>query len=370
MSSVILENLTKRFGDSVAVDSVNLEIQSGDLFSLVGPSGCGKTTLLRMIAGLERPDSGKIWIGGQLAFSGDEGIFLPPRSRNLGMVFQSYALWPHMTVYDNIAFGLQVRKVPQKDIGNRIREVLELMQIPDLGLRFPGELSGGQQQRVALAREFVTGASTLLMDEPLSNLDARLRMDMRTELKRLHNDTSVTIIYVTHDQLEALTLSTRVAVLNKGKVQHVGTPDEVHERPANLFVSEFIGLNPINIFYQSGGGSGATGGIPEDVRSIVGKLKELTKAEREGVVVGVRPEYLSISDRPGQNSFSATVETVLSAGPSDYVNVLVNGHAPTLRIMIQEFTKAGIEPGAQVHVEVDLDRALVFDSDTQMSLRP
>lgn len=234
MRGVKLENITKRFGQTVAVNDVSLEIKGGDFFCLLGPSGCGKTTLLRMIAGLEKPDEGRIWIGDDLVYDSSDRTFIPPGSRRIGLVFQSYALWPHMTVEQNILFGLQVRKIPHDVQKRRLNEVNSLLQINGLERRYPNELSGGQQQRVALARELVTGADVLLMDEPLSNLDAQLRIDMRAELKRLHSDTEVTIIYVTHDQVEALSLSSMVSVLRNGVVHQCAPPDDIYNLPRSV----------------------------------------------------------------------------------------------------------------------------------------
>ena len=219
MPEIRLNNVSKRFGKFVAVDNLNLDIESNAFITLLGPSGCGKTTTLRMIAGLETPTEGSISIDGKVVFDADRGINLPPNKRDVGFLFQNYALWPHMTVYQNIAFGLENLKWDKKRIRERANELLKMLRIEQFESRYPSELSGGQQQRVAIARTLAPGPKVLFMDEPLSNLDAKLRMEMRTELKRLHKDTDSTFVYVTHDQLEAMTLSTRVCIMENGVLQ-------------------------------------------------------------------------------------------------------------------------------------------------------
>ncbi|RLF22984.1 MAG: sugar ABC transporter ATP-binding protein [Thermoprotei archaeon] len=240
MVRVKLENLTKRFGKVVAVDNLNLEIKDGEFMALLGPSGCGKTTPLLMIAGIYKPTKGYIYFDDVIVND------LPPRERNIGMVFQNYALYPHMTVFDNIAFPLKLKKLPKKEIEKEVRRVAKLLRIEELLDRKPAQLSGGQQQRVALARALVKKPDLFLMDEPLSNLDAKLRVVMRAELKRLQKELGITTIYVTHDQVEAMTMADRIAVLDRGKLQQVGTPEELYYKPANLFVAGFIGTPPMN----------------------------------------------------------------------------------------------------------------------------
>ncbi|HHR85888.1 MAG TPA: ABC transporter ATP-binding protein, partial [Candidatus Acetothermia bacterium] len=230
-----VSELVKRFGEVVAINHVNLEIDPGEFFVLLGPSGCGKTTLLRCIAGLEQPDEGRIVIGDKTVFSSDDDIVLPPGRRNVDMVFQSYALWPHMSTFENIAFGLKLKKMSHAEIKRRVDQVLSDLGMDGLQKRFPFELSGGQQQRVALARLLANQPPVFLMDEPLSNLDARLRLDMRSELKRLHHDAGATTVYVTHDQTEALTMASRVVVMDKGVIQQIAPPEELYATPANLF---------------------------------------------------------------------------------------------------------------------------------------
>ncbi|MBD3207490.1 ATP-binding cassette domain-containing protein [Candidatus Bathyarchaeota archaeon] len=235
MVKVNLENITKRFGEVIAADQINLEIEDGEFFTFLGPSGCGKTTTMRIIAGLEYPTEGKI-------FYDDKDVTqLPSHKRNTGMVFQNYALWPHMTVFDNVAYGLRVRKVSDEEVRNRVQEALELVHLGGLGDRFPNQLSGGQQQRVALARVLVINPDILLLDEPLSNLDAKLRVEMREEIKEIQRELGITTIYVTHDQEEAMAISDRIAIQNYGAIIQVGTPRDVYNKPIDLFIATFIG---------------------------------------------------------------------------------------------------------------------------------
>jgi iron(III) transport system ATP-binding protein len=234
---ITVKDLTKRFGSQEVVSRVSFSIEEGELFTLLGPSGCGKTTLLRLIAGFYAPD------GGEIRF--DERVVnaVPPHERGIGMVFQNYALWPHMKVFDNVAYGLKLQKVESARIAERVNGVLEKVKLAGLGGRYPGQLSGGQQQRVALARALVLNPKILLLDEPLSNLDAKVRIQVRAEIRKLQQELGITTIYVTHDQEEALTLSDRIAVLERGRLMQVGPPKALYERPANLFVADFIGIN-------------------------------------------------------------------------------------------------------------------------------
>ena len=232
-----ISNATKRFGEMAAVNDVSLAIQDGELFTLLGPSGCGKTTLLRLIAGFYAPDNGEI------RFNGNDVINVSPSERGIGMVFQNFALWPHMTVFQNAAYGLKLRKIRSAEIKTRVEAVFDKVKLTGLGDRYPGQLSGGQQQRVALARALVLNPTILLLDEPLSNLDAKIRVQVRQEIRKLQRELGITTLYVTHDQEEALTLSDQIAVFNQGKVLQVGPPKQLYERPANRFVADFIGIN-------------------------------------------------------------------------------------------------------------------------------
>ena len=236
MVSVKLKDLTKRFGDVTAVDHLTVQIEEGELCTLLGPSGCGKTSTLRCIAGFYFPDEGEIFFGNELVNS------IPPFKRNTGMVFQNYALWPHMNVFDNIAYGLKVRKIERSKLKNKVKAILDLVHLEGLENRWPSQLSGGQQQRVALARALVIEPDVLLLDEPLSNLDAKLRVDMRTEIKKIQKKLKISTVYVTHDQEEALCISDKVVVMNKGKAQQIDTPRQIYEKPVNSFVADFIGI--------------------------------------------------------------------------------------------------------------------------------
>ena len=297
MPEIILEKVTKRFDKFVAVDKLDLHIADRGFVTLLGPSGCGKTTTLRMIAGLETPTEGRILIDGKPVFDSTKGINIPPNKRDIGFLFQNYALWPHMTVYENIAFGLDMLKWDKKKIAARVDEMLALLKIEQFVKRYPAELSGGQQQRVAIARTLAPSPKVLFMDEPLSNLDAKLRQEMRTELKRLHTDTNSTFVYVTHDQLEAMTLSTQVCLMNNGLLQQYAPPLQIYSDPANLFVAEFVG-NPTMNF------------IPAKVKKLDGSQVTLELLGKQAVfqakapvenlgaeaVLGVRPEFLPIQD--------------------------------------------------------------------------
>jgi iron(III) transport system ATP-binding protein len=234
---IAIQDLTKRFGSLVVVDSATFAIAEGELFTLLGPSGCGKTTLLRLIAGFNAPD------GGEVRFDERNVNEVPPYERGIGMVFQNYALWPHMTVAQNVSYGLKLRKTPASDIATRVQGVLDKVRLGGLGERYPGQLSGGQQQRVALARALVLNPKILLLDEPLSNLDAKVRVQVRAEIRKLQKELGITTVYVTHDQEEALTLSDRIAVFNQGRIIQIGTPRELYQRPGNRFVADFIGVN-------------------------------------------------------------------------------------------------------------------------------
>ena len=255
MSEIKLNSLVKNFGgNSLAVDNLSVTFPSGEFVCLLGPSGCGKTTTLRMIAGLERPDSGEIFCGDQTYFSSNTGEYLKTEKRNLGLMFQSYALWPHMTVFQNIVFGLDMKNVSSSEKDKRFVELENLFQLKNLKNRYPSELSGGQQQRVALARMLAVNPNLLLLDEPLSNLDSNLRLEMRAELKRLHQTLGCTIVFVTHDQMEAMTLATSIAVMNKGIIEQLAKPMEIYKNPKSLFVAKFVGSPPMNVIQVENGG--------------------------------------------------------------------------------------------------------------------
>ncbi len=298
MPKIELINVTKKFGKFVAVENLNMVIDDRSFITLLGPSGCGKTTTLRMIAGLETPTEGRITINERVVFCSEQGIDIPPDKRDVGFLFQNYALWPHMTVYKNIAFGLENLKWTKEAIKERVNELMEMLKISEFEARFPSELSGGQQQRVAIARTLATGPKALFMDEPLSNLDAKLRMEMRSELKRLHRDTDSTFVYVTHDQLEAMTLSSQVCLMKEGLLQQYAPPLEIYRKPANAFVADFVGSPNINLLegeilhdkdlMLSFAKAFKLGFTPNEAMS-------LTKGQK--ILLGIRPEHIIISDK-------------------------------------------------------------------------
>ena len=312
--SVDLVNVTKRFGDFVAVDDLVLQIEDGEFFSLLGPSGCGKTTTLRMVAGFEQPTSGVIRIYGQHV----EGV--PAHLRPVNTVFQSYALFPHMTVAENIAFGLEMQKVPRAEINRRVGEALELVQLPRLGGRKPAQLSGGQQQRVAVARALVNRPKVLLLDEPLGALDLKLRKAMQLELKQIQSDVGITFIYVTHDQEEALTMSNRIAVMHEGVVQQVGEPWQIYEHPVNRFVADFIGETN----FIPGKVDALNGFAVVDVHGvkILADTDGRDVSPQQSVTVAVRPEKINVYPRGKVKLLKTGVDPeeamqILGAGKAD-----------------------------------------------------
>ncbi|MBR6088327.1 MAG: ABC transporter ATP-binding protein [Anaerolineaceae bacterium] len=362
MPEIILENVTKRFDDFVAVDDLNMTIADRGFVTLLGPSGCGKTTTLRMIAGLETPTSGKILIDGKPVYDSSKGINLPPNKRDIGYLFQNYALWPHMTVYDNIAFGLEMLKWDKTRIRKRVDELLALLRIEQFEKRFPAELSGGQQQRVAIARTLAPSPRVLFMDEPLSNLDAKLRQEMRAELKRLHSDTNSTFVYVTHDQLEAMTLSTRVCLMETGVLQQYDPPLTVYNQPANKFVAGFVG-NPTMNF------------IPAEITRKDGKTLELSLFGKKArftardlpkecgsdVILGVRPEFLPIREN---GPIEGRIYSTLPTGMETTVQVTCEGTMMTGVV----FGSVDFPIDSMVRLDLNGDSLILFDAGTGRSV--
>ena len=367
---VVLKGVEKRFGDVTAVEAVGLEVRPGELMVLVGPSGCGKSTLLRLIAGLEEPDAGEVWIGGRPVNE------VAPGDRDVAMVFQSYALYPHMTVAQNLGFGLRVRGAGRAEIEERVGRTADVLGLAELLARRPGQLSGGQQQRVALGRAMVRDPGVFLFDEPLSNLDAGLRLHTRDEIAALHRRLGTTTIFVTHDQVEALSLGQRVAVMDRGRLQQVGTPHEVYRRPGNLFVAGFVGSPPINRLHLSRDGDGhlaggpflfpgrsphreATLGVrPEDLTMI--GVPQPPQAYRIGISTHPHDTYASPHGTPPPPNFTATVLRVESLGSEQRVHLdgpagaaWVARTSPALRVA----------PGDEVHVSVAWDRTHLFGPD-------
>jgi iron(III) transport system ATP-binding protein len=290
---IAAEHLTKRFGTLAVVSDVGLSIQEGELFTLLGPSVCGKTTLLRLIAGFYGPDEGEIRFDDRVVNA------VPPHERGIGMVFQNYALWPHMTVSGNVSYGLKLRKISRTEIAARVEAVLEKVKLGGLGDRYPGQLSGGQQQRVALARALVLNPQILLLDEPLSNLDAKIRVQVRAEIRKLQKELGITTIYVTHDQEEALTLSDRIAVFNQGRIFQVGPPKALYERPANRFVADFIGINNL-----VDGKVLSVDGTQRSLRAEtafgeIGAIHDAPLKPGDRCVISVRPENIALEGQPG-----------------------------------------------------------------------
>lgn len=350
---IIIKNLTKKFGDVVAVNNVTLTIDPGTFLTLLGPSGCGKTTLLRCISGLEDPDEGEIFIGDKLIYSSYKGISLPPGKRDLGLVFQNYALWPHMTVYKNITFALEIQKLSKEEMDKRVKESLAEVQMDGYEKRYPREMSGGQQQRIALARMLAYRPKVFLMDEPLSNLDARLRMDMRTELKRLHHVSNATTVYVTHDQMEAMTMSTNIAVMKLGVIQQMDTPDNVYHFPANLFVADFIGNPKVNLL---------TGRVSGKDLVDVGKFSIPVKTFRQtgDVVVGIRPEDILVSPMEEKNSVEFIAYSVLPSG-SDTTIIARMGD---IELTVKENGVSKIKMDQKIWLSFDKDTLNLYDKES------
>jgi sulfate transport system ATP-binding protein len=323
---IVVENASKQFGDFHAVDQVSLEIKSGSLVALLGPSGSGKSTLLRLIAGLEMLDSGRIFL------TGKDATYQSVQERNIGFVFQHYALFKHLTVRQNIGFGLEIRKVPKNKIKNKVEELLELVQLSGLGNRYPSQLSGGQRQRVALARALAVEPNVLLLDEPFGALDAKVRKDLRAWLRRLHDEVHVTTVFVTHDQEEAMEVSDEIVVMNKGKVEQVGTPAEIYDHPASAFVMSFIG--PVNVLPSSA------------------KLFQSTDVDAANPEVFVRPRDVIIERDAHGTSAPAVVKRVIHLGWEIQVELnLDDGQIFTAHLTRERFDELKLETGERVHVK-------------------
>lgn len=327
MPEIVLDRVGKTFaGQTQAVENLSITIPDGSFTTLLGPSGCGKTTTLRMIAGLDSPTAGEIRIGDTVVFSMQQGLFLQPAERDLGLVFQSYALWPHLTVAENISFGLELKSLSKKEICERLEQIAQALRIDDLLNRYTNELSGGQQQRVAIARVLVLRPSVLLLDEPLSNLDATLRMEMRAELKRLHRDTNTTIIYVTHDQIEALTMSTHIALMRSGALQQFAPPLEIYEKPCNQFSADFLGSPRINFLDIR---------VIDDV-IVWGDLrlpvpKSLIGSTKKNIKLGLRAEEFFLSRIYVSGSAKGKIITILPTGADWFYQVQTGDQILTIR---------------------------------------
>jgi multiple sugar transport system ATP-binding protein len=328
MSTIELQHIDKFYGENHVLQDINLTVADGDFMTLLGPSGCGKTTTLRVVSGLERPQNGKMFIDGQNMIDCDTDYYAEPSKRGLNLVFQSYALWPHMTVFENVAFGLRIKKMNNDEINKRVKNSLERMRIGEFVKRYPSELSGGQQQRVAIARAIASSPSLLLLDEPLSNLDAKLRVDMRAELKRLHNELGTTIIYVTHDQVEALTMSTKIALFQRGLISQVDTPMALYMNPTNLTNADFIGNPRINFLKGTASFDGTTLTAHCSLGTFQYAREDMTdEAIPSGefpVVFGIRPEQVKIlTEQTEEACCAASVYAGQPAGSETLISVRV-----------------------------------------------
>jgi multiple sugar transport system ATP-binding protein len=336
MAPITFDHVTKRFDETTAVADLSVEVADGEFLVLVGPSGCGKTTALRMLAGLEDITSGRILIGDRVVNN------VAPGARDVAMVFQSYALYPHMTVYDNLAFSLRNHKVRKAEIDRRVRQAADVLELGDFLKRKPRQLSGGQRQRVALGRAIVREPKAFLMDEPLSNLDAALRVQTRAEILRLQRRLGTTTIYVTHDQIEAMTMGERIAVMNKGELQQLGTPEELYKHPANTFVARFIGSPSMNM-------------LPSSVLGIGGV----------GQLAGFRPEHVRLGDgRAGAGSLDAAVEVVEYLGDEQLAHIRLGDHELVVKLPVEPRLQAG----ERETFSVPLDKVLLFDEESKQAV--
>ncbi len=363
MSRIELKNVDKFYGSNHVLKNLNLTIEDGEFMTLLGPSGCGKTTTLRVLSGLENPQHGVILMDGEEVVNADDLFFMPPSKRGLNLVFQSYALWPHMTVFENVAFGLSLKKMPKDEIKKRVQDALERMQIGEFAQRYPSELSGGQQQRVAIARAIVSEPKLLLLDEPLSNLDAKLRMDMRTEIKRLHKELGTTVVYVTHDQTEALTMSTRIAIFFHGILEQVDTPIHIYTNPISLKVADFIG-NPKTNFVD------AVAEVKDGrlfVESPIGNFdfnsKYFTDEKMPDgkffVVLGVRPEQIVLhNDNSGHAE--GHIYSVQPSGSETLVQVKVNNTV----LLVKEIGLKRYQDDQKVSLTVHTHLMTVYNKET------
>ncbi|BBY26607.1 ABC transporter ATP-binding protein [Mycolicibacterium sediminis] len=351
MAEVEFRGVTRHYpGGTVALKGLDLTVADGEFLILVGPSGCGKSTALRLLAGLDKPTTGEIRIGGEVVND------LTPGARDIAMVFQNYALYPHMSVYRNLAYGLRQRRTPRAEIEQRVRDTAALLEITELLDRKPGQLSGGQRQRVAMGRALVRKPQAFLLDEPLSNLDAKLRNQVRGDLKRLHRELPVTSIYVTHDQVEAMTLGDRLCVMSNGEVQQIGTTDDIYNRPANTFVAAFMGSPPMNLLP----------GVVRDGDLHVGGARVTTVTEPDGpVTVGARPEHLRLRPGEAEGGIPARVDFVEPLGSHVLVTVLVG----ETKVIVQAPAGTDYESGTRTSIMLAPERTYFFDADTGSARR-
>lgn len=357
MAEIKIEHVTKRFGKFVAVNDVSLTVADKEFVVLLGPSGCGKTTLLRAVAGLGMADEGRISIGGR------DVTYLPPRARNISMVFQSYAIFPHMKVYDNIAFGLKMKKAPEEEIDRRVRQAAEMLHIEQLLDRYPGTMSGGQRQRVAVARAIAMQGQVLLMDEPLSNLDALLRLEMRAELKQLVHELDTTTIYVTHDQIEALSMGDRIAVMKDGVLQQVDHPSVVYDKPANEFVGGFIGNPPMN--FLSGRLQQENGQLQMQIGDFALRPAQemqpvLTDHSSQKMTIGIRAENMETLSEPVDDAFKVRVLVVEPLGSQNLLTVKIGEDI----VKVATHPTFTVAPGDDVWLRFPADKIRWIDRDS------
>lgn len=366
MSAIEIRNLSVSIHRKPVLGGIDLTIEKGDFMTFLGPSGCGKTTLLRTIAGLQRADGGTIRVGDKEVARGETDFHMEAAKRGVSLVFQSYALWPHMNVFDNVAFGLQVRRLPKANIQASVGAALEKMRIPELADRYPSQLSGGQQQRVAIARAIVTEPEILLLDEPLSNLDAKLRMEMRAELKRLHQELNTTIVYVTHDQHEAMTLSSRVAVFFGGRIVQVDAPRRLYRNPRTLQVAEFIGNSGIQMNFIEGTTAGeqsaqsphgAPGGQWLHTRLADIPLSGHRLAAGQNLVATIKPEDIRLHAEPAPGAVAAKVEAVYPSGSETLLQLDAQGE----RLMARVIGDADYEEGSALYATLRQERINLYD---------
>ncbi len=366
MASVTYEHVYKRFGDVVAVNDLDIQIADKEFLVLVGPSGCGKTTALRCLAGLEEVTEGRIFIADRLVND------VAPKDRDIAMVFQSYALYPHMSVFDNMAFGLKLRKTPKEEIKRRVQEAAEILGIENLLDRKPRQLSGGQRQRVAVGRAIVREPKVFLFDEPLSNLDAKLRVETRANLSKLHQQLQTTFIYVTHDQVEAMTMASRIAVINKGLLQQIDTPQTLYDRPDNLFVAGFIGSPAMNFFkakLEKGDGKLLVNGGSFQVETPADHMNAFAPYAGKSVILGIRPEDIQDPNYLPPGIFPQTVEGNIDVtelmGNEIFLYVTTGEHSFVARV--DPRTKAHM--GEKTQVVFNMKNMHLFDPDTELAIR-
>lgn len=364
MVSIKLKDVTKRFGKVVAVKRINLTIDEGKLYVLLGPSGGGKSTLLYLIAGIYKPTEGRIF------FDDKDVTDLPPAQRNVGLVFQNYALYPHMTVYENIAFPLKLKKVDPAKIDQKVREVTKFLHIEQLLDRYPTQLSGGQQQRVALARALVKEPSVLLLDEPLSNLDALLRIYIRAELKRIQQELGITTVYVTHDQSEAMAIADKIVVINKGVIQQIDEPDEIYDNPRNVFVATFIGNPPTNIVPGTKAANRPCVSVFGSEVCFDGKLADkLNTYRKTNVLVAFRPENVLVSKEPIDGALNIKSEIYeLEPLGRETIITLTPGAEIFIKAIAQQRVSKLFKLGEEVYAVIKQDRIKIFDPETEINI--